>query len=94
MNCFGTKTQKRWKNETCGSYLLYIYIYKIREEHIFFKVVRTFFFVFLFILFSLASLFDIRKSDLRNSSGQERKGSTRRGLRMGTKNMGFRRVLN
>ena len=47
-----------------------------------------------YILFSLASLFDIRKSDSQNSSGQERKGSTRRGLRVGTKNAGFRRIFN
>ena len=71
----------------------YIYIYIIREEHIFFLKLSTRF-IYLFILFSLASLFDIRKSDRRNSSGQERKCSTRRGLRVGTKNTGFRRVFN
>ena len=49
---------------------------------------------FFYILFSLAYLFDIRKSDSQNSSGQERKGSTRRELRVGTKNIGFRRVFN
>ena len=50
---------------------------------------ETFLFLFLFF-FSLTSLFDLRKSDYQNSSGQEAKGSTRRGLRVGTKNMGFR----
>ena len=48
---------------------IYIYIYIIREEQKF-LVGITFF-------FSLASLFDIRKSDHRNSSGQEEKCSTR-----------------
>ena len=43
-----------------------------------------------FIFFSLASLFNIWKSDRRNLSGQEEKCSTRRGLRMRTKNIGFR----
>ena len=50
-------------------------------------------FVF-FFLFSLASFFDIRKSNRRNSSGQEENCSTRRGLRLGTKNTRFRRVFN
>ena len=50
--------------------------------------------LFFYLLFSLASLFDLRKSDLQNSSGQEAKCSTQRGLRMGTKNTGFRRVFN
>ena len=50
---------------------------------------------FYFYFFSsLTSLFDIWKSNRQNSSGQERKGSTRRGLRVGTKNTGFRRVFN
>ena len=44
----------------------------------------------LFLFFSsLTSLFDIRKSDRQNSSRQERKGSTRRGLRIGTKKHGI-----
>ena len=53
-------------------------------------------FVILFFLFffSLTSLFDLRKSNRQDSSGQEAKGSTRRGLRLGTKNMGFHRVFN
>ena len=50
--------------------------------------------LFFYLLFSLASLFDLRKSDRQNSSGQEAKCSTQRGLRMGTKNTGFRRVFN
>ena len=44
--------------------------------------------IFIFF-FSLASLFDIRKSDRQNSSGQEEKYSTRRGLRLGTKTRDF-----
>ena len=51
------------------------------------------FFIF-FSLFSLSSLFDIRKSDRQNSSRQEAKCSTQQGLRMGTKNTGFHRVFN
>ena len=47
-----------------------------------------------FYFFSLTSLFDLRKSDRQNSSRQEAKCSTQRGLRMGTKNTGFRRVFN
>ena len=49
-----------------------------------------------FILFfsSLISLFDLRKSDRQNSSGQEANCSTQRGLRMGTKNTGFSRFFN
>ena len=54
--------------------------------------------LFLFILFlffsSLTSLFDLRKSNRQNSSGKEAKGSTRRGLRVGTKNTEFHRVFN
>ena len=42
-----------------------------------------------FILF--ASFSDLRKSDRRNSSVKNEKCSTRRGLRMGTKNTGFHR---
>ena len=49
---------------------------------------------YFYFFFSLASLFDIRKSDHWNSSGQEKKCSTRRGLCLGTKNTGFRRVFN
>ena len=49
---------------------------------------------FILFLFSLTSLFDIRKSDRQNSSGQEAKGSTQRGLPVGTKNTGFHRVFN
>ena len=49
--------------------------------------------LFLFFLFSLSSFFDLWKSDRQNSSGQEAKCSTRRGLRVGTKNTGFRRVF-
>ena len=51
-------------------------------------------FYFYFFIFSLTSLFDILKSDCQNSSGQEAKCSTRRGLCVGTKNTGFRRVFN
>ena len=54
---------------------------------------EKFLFLFYFIS-SLSSLFDIWKSDRRNSSEQEEKCSTRRGLRLGTKNMGFRLVFN
>ena len=51
-------------------------------------------FIFLFFFFSyFASLFDIRKSDRQNSSGEEAKCSTQRGLRVGTKNTGFHRVF-
>ena len=50
--------------------------------------------LFFYLLFSLASLFDLRKSDRQNSSGQEAKCSNQRGLCMGTKNTGFRRVFN
>ena len=49
--------------------------------------------LFLFFLFSLSSFFDLWKLDRQNSSGQEAKCSTRRGLRVGTKNTGFRRVF-
>ena len=58
------------------------------------REVRFFSFYFISSFSSLASLFDIRKSDRRISSEQERKDSTQRGLRVGTKNMGFRRVFN
>ena len=51
-------------------------------------------FIFLFFFFSsFASLFDIRKSDRQNSSGEEAKCYTQRGLRVGTKNTGFHRVF-
>ena len=50
--------------------------------------------LFFYFFSSFTSLFDIRESDRQNSSGQEQKGSTRRGLRVGTKNTGFRRVFN
>ena len=53
--------------------------------------VKFYFFIF---LFSLTSLFDLRKSDRQNSSGEEAKCCTRRGLRVGTKNTGFRRIFN
>ena len=48
---------------------------------------------YFFLFFSLTSLFDIRKSDRPNSSGEEAKCSTQRGLRIGTKNTGFHRVF-
>ena len=68
-----------------------IYIYN--KRNIFFAD-RFIFILFYFILkFYLASLFDIRESDCQNSSRQEAKCSTQRGLRVGTKNMGFRRVF-
>ena len=57
------------------------------------NVLFLFFFFFLFF-FSLTSLFDIRESDRQNSSREEAKCSTQRGLRMGTKNTGFSRVFN
>ena len=47
-----------------------------------------------FFFSSLTSLFDRRKSNRQNSSRQEAKGSTRRGLRVGTKNTRFHRVFN
>ena len=50
--------------------------------------------LFFFFFFSLTSLFDLRKSDRQNSSGEEAKCSTQRGLRVGTKNTGFHRVFN
>ena len=52
---------------------------------------RDIFFIF---FSSLTSLFNIRKSDSQNSSGQEAKCSTQQGLRLGTKNTGFSRVFN
>ena len=55
---------------------------------------RGFDILFFYLLFSLAFLFDLRKSDRQNSSGEEAKCSTQRGLRVGTKNMGFHRVFN
>ena len=55
---------------------------------------RSNFYFLYFYFFSLASLFDIRKSDRPNSSGEEAKCSTQRGLRVGTKNTGFHRVFN
>ena len=98
MICFGAKTDQEVKEKvTCGSrFLKKIKIKnqkrrkrgereKQRERD------KTIFFIY---FSSLTSLFDIRKSDRRNSSGQERKGSTRRGLRMGTKNTGFHQVFN
>ena len=44
---------------------------------------------FFFFYYYLHSFSDVRKSDRRNSSNQERKCSMRRGLRVGTKNTGF-----
>ena len=59
------------------------------------RVVRfIFILLFIFIFFSLTSLFDLRKSDRQNSSREEAKCSTQRGLRVGTKNTGFHRVFN
>ena len=52
------------------------------------------FFFYYYYFSSLTSLFDIRKLDRKNSSEQEAKCSTQRGLRMGTKNKGFHRVFN
>ena len=52
------------------------------------------FFIFILFFSSLASLFDIWKSDRQNSSGQKAKCFTRRGLRIGNKNTGFIRVFN
>ena len=76
--------------------LIYIYIYIIRKEkknknHL---NDRFYFFIFIFFFSSLAFLFDLRKSDRQNSSGEEAKCSTQRGLRVGTKNTGFHRVFN
>ena len=51
----------------------YIYIYNKGETYFWPSVL----FLFIFLKFSLASLFDIRKSDRQNSSGQEAKCSTR-----------------
>ena len=62
-----------------------------REEEV---GVRQKFIFYFFIFFFLTSLFDIRKSDRQNSSGEEAKCSTQRGLRVGTKNTGFHRVFN
>ena len=51
-------------------------------------------FIFYFFIFPLASLFDLRKSDRHNLSGEKAKCFTQRGLRVGTKNTGFHRVFN
>ena len=67
----------------------YIYIYIIRKKKKIIWLADRFFF-----FFSLASLFDLRKSDRQNSSGEEAKCSTQRGLSVGTKNTGFHRVFN
>ena len=90
MICFGIKTNKEVKEKvTCGSHLK-----KKKANGRRGRASERRFDLFFFIYFSLTSIFDIRKSDRQNSSGQERKGSTQQGLRMGTKNTGFRRVFN
>ena len=97
MICFGAKTDQEVKEKvTYGSH------FKIKQninkpkqvgrEREKWSVLERFLFIYFFS--SLVTLFDIRKSDRRNSSGKERKGSTRRGLRVGTKNTGFHRVFN
>ena len=52
----------------------YIYILYITSNKWIFN--RTFLFFLFFFFSSLTSLFDIRKSDRQNSSGQEAKCST------------------
>ena len=67
-------------------------IYITNDKQIFNR--KFLFFLFYFFFSSLASLFDLRKSDRQNSSSQEAKCSTQRGLRVGIKNTGFHRVFN
>ena len=74
MICFGAKTDQKVKeNRTYGSHFKKNKNHKGAEDG---KREREFLFIY-FILFSLASLFDIRKSDRQNLSGQETKCSTK-----------------
>ena len=86
MICFGAKTEQEVKEKgTCGSHFKKIKNNKNQKSKS--KGRRTdreaerkrevFYFIFYFYFSSLASLFDIWKSDRRNSSGQEAKCSTR-----------------
>ena len=91
MICFGSKKDQELKKKICGSHFKKIIKTKFQKERGDGEGEQR---ERVIDFFSLASLFDIRKSDRRNSSEQERKGSTRRGLRVGTKNTGFRQVFN
>ena len=73
------------KNGTCGSHTNKKIKKRIRRGD---KAYERLFFIF-FLKFSLTSLFDLWKSDRQNSSRQEVKCSTQRGLPVGTKNTGF-----
>ena len=79
MICFGIKTDQEVKEKvTCGSHTNKFKKIKQNQRKLELRGERKkhkdiFFFIF---FSSLTSLFDIRKSDRQNSSGQERKGST------------------
>ena len=92
MICFGAKTDQEEENVICGSHIKKKKKKNNKKKRKSDGHSRSFDFFFLY--FSLSSLFNIRKSDLQNSSGQEAKCSTQQGLHLGTKNTGFRRVFN
>ena len=55
---------------------IYIYIYIYITTNGFFLLSSNVFIIFFILKFSLASLFDLRKSNRQNSSGKEAKCST------------------
>ena len=75
MICFGAKTDQKVKqNGAYGSHFKTKQNKRIKKKWAQTAESKRYFF---FLFSSLASLFDIRKSDRRNSSEQERKCSTR-----------------